>query len=1296
LVALAAVVGTGVMGSTLAMAAPARASVYWANQAGGSGTTIGRAATDGSGANQSFISGASAPIGVAVDGRHIYWANEKTNSIGRANLDGTGVNPGFIGGAQDPFGVAVDAQHIYWTNVQSDSIGRANLDGSGAENSFITGASDPEGIAVDGQHIYWANAFSGVIGRANLDGSGVDQSFINATHSPRGVAVDAQHIYWTELVEGTIGRANLDGSGANDSFITGAADSPIGIAVDSQHIFWANATANSLSRANLDGSGVVSNLVSADDPYGVAADNAPPPHGPPAVSGEQVLGVGQTSATVGAVVGGATGYHVEWGPTASYGSAGPDFPTSGPGDQAVAAQLTGLSPGTAYHWRIVATNGAGTAAGTDQTLTTSATGPAPTATFTITPPAASGARTLISAAGSSGNGSPIVSYKWDWNDDGTFDATCNGSSPVAMPVYMQAGTYHVGLRVTSADGQSAFSTSTVTVSHVPTGGAPGVGLVAGYGCGSLIHNAVCTNHIEWDLIVADALDNGCFTEVPVDPWTTGTSVCRICAADAAAGEPVAYAPPPVAGWFHRTDAKTWQATGRVLVNGVTISPLTELIGVGGRQGRHFVQQQTSVLINEVDDSIYAASADVAVKGTGHFPDTTLERGARIFAKLPVSAAVPPVLLGAGDRPRLVRAFAPRVHADGDQTANPCEDPGVQGLPELAQFNDPASVGSKISGFSLSGPDPVTVHVVDGHVVVCVDVELPPGTFGPCLSGDPFVLKATLIADENGLVLQDLHAHLPCAVIAGVVFEDVFFDYDAQGQQWSAQGTVEAVPGIALHGDIEFAGGVFQRAIVSLGNQTVPVAPWQVTEASLEVDPDSTSGTVRLSLWPPIPGLNVSLLDISGQFTANWGASPPLVMVSGQISTLGAGLVDGWIKYQPTLGDLSFHAMVQKDLLGVLRVDAKLDGAIWHLDPLRFNVYGGATISVFDLVDVDGQMVVSDNGIGACVGVGFWKIQVQMGGWIRWSNLSWHPAFAGCDISDAQDAGVSADVSRVAGRATAAQFTVPVRRGTRAEIIGVTGGGAPPAVALVGPRGQRLLAPADHPVSDAGEVVLHDPTTNNTFVIVHAPQAGRWTVTPLPGSAPITAVRFATTLPDVSVHARVIGAGRRRAVEYRIRRITGQTVMLFERGPGWERPIGRLAGGGSGRIGFAPAPAPGGRRQIVAEVDQYGHPRAERVVASYIAPPPAPLGRPARLHATRRRTSLVVSWRGVPGAMAYLVSVTAGRKHPITTVVQGRQFTFRGITPATAALIAVTALDYRRRGARSSLHVPPAEHRRESR
>jgi hypothetical protein len=533
------------------------------------------------------------------------------------------------------------------------------------------------------------------------------------------------------------------------------------------------------------------------------------------------------------------------------------------------------------------------------------------------------------------------------------------------------------------------------------------------------------------------------------------------------------------------------------------------------------------------------------------------------------------------------------------------------------------------------------------------------------------------------------------VIAGVVFQDVFFDYDANGQQWSAQGTVEAVPGIALQGQIEFASGTFQHASVGLGNQTVPVAPWQVSEAQLDVYPDRTDGTVRLSLYPVLPGLNVSLLDITGDFTADWGANPPFFRLKGDISTLGAGLVQGWIMYEPTLGDVTFHAELHKDLLGVLRLDATLDGGFWHLSPLRFNVYGKATISVFDLVDIDGQMVVSDNGIGACVGVGFWKFQVQVGGWISWSDLSWHPTFAGCDISDAQDAGASADVSRADRRGAAAGFTVPVARGTHDEIIGVTGAGAPPAVMLTGPGGERLSAPADHRVNGARDVVLHDPTTNDTFVIQHAPAAGRWTVTPLSGSVPIARVRYATTLPGVSIRARVSGTGHRRTLTYRIR-IRGQAVTLLERGPGFERPIGHVIGGGSGRIAFAPAPAHGGLRQIVAVVQQYGHPRTERVIANYIAPPPAPLGRPVGLHARRRGNSLIVTWRSVPDAIAYEVTVTAGGRHPITTVVRGRQFTFRGVAPASAASVRVTALDSRRHGARSSLHVPPVKHRRRSR
>jgi len=86
--------------------------------------------------------------------------------------------------------------------------------------------------------------------------------------------------------------------------------------------------------------------------------------------------VGPTTATVSGSVnpnGTATTWHVEYGTTTSYGtptagvSAG-----SGTASVAVSQTLTGLTPGTSYHYRIVATSTAGTGHGADGLLTTSA------------------------------------------------------------------------------------------------------------------------------------------------------------------------------------------------------------------------------------------------------------------------------------------------------------------------------------------------------------------------------------------------------------------------------------------------------------------------------------------------------------------------------------------------------------------------------------------------------------------------------------------------------------------------------------------------------------------------------------------------------------------------------------------------------------------------------------------------------------------------------------------------------------------------------------------------------------
>jgi hypothetical protein len=89
--------------------------------------------------------------------------------------------------------------------------------------------------------------------------------------------------------------------------------------------------------------------------------------------------VGESSATLnGSLVGDGTDthYYFEWGRTTGYGNTIPVLPggdlpfPSGPTATPLSAQLTGLSPYTTYHYRVVASNGSGTSVGEDRMFTT--------------------------------------------------------------------------------------------------------------------------------------------------------------------------------------------------------------------------------------------------------------------------------------------------------------------------------------------------------------------------------------------------------------------------------------------------------------------------------------------------------------------------------------------------------------------------------------------------------------------------------------------------------------------------------------------------------------------------------------------------------------------------------------------------------------------------------------------------------------------------------------------------------------------------------------------------------------
>jgi hypothetical protein len=57
--------------------------------------------------NQSLIGGDFDPMGLAIAGAYIYWSNPVSDTIGRPSLDGTRVNQTFITGASLPLGLAV-------------------------------------------------------------------------------------------------------------------------------------------------------------------------------------------------------------------------------------------------------------------------------------------------------------------------------------------------------------------------------------------------------------------------------------------------------------------------------------------------------------------------------------------------------------------------------------------------------------------------------------------------------------------------------------------------------------------------------------------------------------------------------------------------------------------------------------------------------------------------------------------------------------------------------------------------------------------------------------------------------------------------------------------------------------------------------------------------------------------------------------------------------------------------------------------------------------------------------------
>ena len=209
--------------------------VYW-SVGGGAQGYVARASLATKAIENTFLTTVNnLNCGVAVNASSIFFNNYVIGAIARANIDGSGADQTFVTGGSNPQMPAVSASHVYWVNKNGQAVGRADLNGDDVDQALIaTKCPEPVGVAVDATYVYWANTNCESIGRAKLDGTEVDQDFVELDEEGAcGLAVDAGHIYWGRYGDETssyVGRASIGGGDVDEKFIA-ASGYTCGVAV---------------------------------------------------------------------------------------------------------------------------------------------------------------------------------------------------------------------------------------------------------------------------------------------------------------------------------------------------------------------------------------------------------------------------------------------------------------------------------------------------------------------------------------------------------------------------------------------------------------------------------------------------------------------------------------------------------------------------------------------------------------------------------------------------------------------------------------------------------------------------------------------------------------------------------------------------------------------------------------------------------------------------------------------------------------------------------------------------------